>query len=132
MGHDPGSLGSVELAFLAERHLGTLTTVRADGSLHVVAVGFTYDSGTATARVITSAGSTKVRNVERANGRTHAALGQVDGSRWLSLEGFASVSRDPTRVAEAVRRYAQRYREPRPNPQRVVIEIAVVRVLGRG
>jgi PPOX class probable F420-dependent enzyme len=132
VGHDPRSLGASELGFLAERHLATLTTVRADGSLHVVAVGFTYDPATATARVITSAGSAKVRNVDRAGERARAALGQVDGPRWLSLEGRAVVSDDPARVAEAVQRYAQRYREPRPNPQRVVIEIAVVRVLGRG
>ena len=31
------------LAFLAERHLATLTTLRADGSPHVVPVGFSYD-----------------------------------------------------------------------------------------
>jgi hypothetical protein len=33
-------------------------------------------------------------------------------------------------VARAERRYAARYREPRPNPDRVVIEIVVNRVLG--
>ena len=35
-----------------------------------------------------------------------------------------------TRIAEAERRYAQRYRQPRENPERVVIEIAVDRLLG--
>ncbi|MBW3648816.1 MAG: hypothetical protein KY440_13790 [Actinobacteria bacterium] len=35
-------------------------------------------------------------------------------------------------VLEAVRRYALRYREPAVNRARVVIEIAVDRVLGRG
>ncbi len=132
MAHDPRGLGAAELRFLDERHLATLTTVRADGTLHVVAVGFTYDAETATARVITSAGSAKVRHVEAAGGRARAALGQVDGPRWLSLEGVAVVSHDPARVADAVQRYTRRYREPRPNPQRVVIEIAVSRVLGRG
>ncbi|MDN5750845.1 MAG: acyltransferase, partial [Pseudonocardia sp.] len=33
-------------------------------------------------------------------------------------------------VADAERRYARRYRVPRVNPERVVIEIAVRRVLG--
>ena len=42
------------------------------------------------------------------------------------------MSDDPERVAEAVRRYALRYRQPAENPRRVVIEIAVDRVLGRG
>jgi hypothetical protein len=40
------------------------------------------------------------------------------------------VSDDPARVEDAVRRYAKRYREPRPNPQRVVIEITITKVLG--
>jgi hypothetical protein len=33
-------------------------------------------------------------------------------------------------VEDAVRRYAKRYREPRVNPQRVVIEITISKVLG--
>jgi hypothetical protein len=40
------------------------------------------------------------------------------------------VRRDPESVAEAERRYAERYRNPRPNPERVVLEIAVTRLLG--
>lgn len=52
------------------------------------------------------------------------------GGRWSTLEGEATVSREEGAVAEAVRRYAERYRQPRPNPDRVVIEIAVTRVMG--
>ena len=37
---------------------------------------------------------------------------------------------DPQSVRDAEQRYAARYRVPRANPQRVVIEIAVDRVLG--
>ena len=37
---------------------------------------------------------------------------------------------DAASVADAVERYAQRYRQPRVNPARVVIEISVDRVLG--
>ena len=46
------------------------------------------------------------------------------------MEGVPTVSDEPTRVAEAVRRYALRYRQPSENPARVVLEIAVDRVLG--
>jgi F420H(2)-dependent biliverdin reductase len=116
------------LAFLAERHLGTLSTVRRDGTLHVCAVGFTWDAAAGLVRVITGDGTQKVRNVEE---RRRAAVGQVDGRRWLSLEGTARVARGPAAVAEAVARYAARYQEPRANPARVAIEIAVERVLGR-
>ncbi|GAC48453.1 hypothetical protein GOACH_05_03220 [Gordonia aichiensis NBRC 108223] len=127
MPRTPDNLGSAALDFLSERHLATLATLRPDGTPHVVAVGFTYDPDTRIARVITRDGSQKVRNAERGG---YAAVSNVDGPRWLTLEGTATVHRDRDRVAEAERRYAQRYREPKPNPQRVVIEIAVRRVLG--
>ena len=125
---DPAALTPEVLAFLAERHLGTLSTARGDGTLHVCAIGFTWDATARLVRVITNDRSQKVRNVER---RERAAVAQVDGARWLSLEGRARVARDPAAVAEAVDRYTARYREPQPNPARVVIEIEVVNVLGR-
>ena len=115
-------------AFLAERHLGTLSTLRRDGTLHVCAVGFSWDAEAALVRVITREGSQKVRNVER-TGR--AAVAQVDGGHWLSLEGPARVTREAEAVAEAVARYTARYQEPRPNAERVAIEISVERILGR-
>jgi hypothetical protein len=59
-----------------------------------------------------------------------AVLSQVDGARWLSLEGTSSVSDEPEAVRDAELRYAQRYRTPRVNPRRVVIEVRVERVLG--
>ena len=129
MALDPAALPAEVLAFLAERHLATLTTLRPDGSPHVVAVGFTYDADARLVRVITDGASRKARNAA-AGGR--AVVAQVDGPRWLALEGVAAVSDDPARVAEAVRRYGERYRTPRENPTRVVVEIAVDRVLGRG
>ena len=129
MSLDPRALPEPVLDFLAQRHLATLTTVRADGSPHVVAVGFTWDDETGLARVITNGTSRKVAHA-RLGGR--AVVAQVDGPRWLSLEGVVTVSDDPERIAEAVRRYAQRYRQPAENPLRVVLEITVDRVLGRG
>ena len=127
MAIDPAALNPAALAFLAERHLATLTTLRPDGTPHVVAVGFTWDDKAGVARVITDGGSRKAAHV-RAGSR--AVVAQVDGPRWISLEGPAEVSSDPSRVEEAVRRYAGRYRVPRENPTRVVIEIRVDRVLG--
>ena len=125
---DPGNPGDLVEAFLAEHHLATLTTLRADGSPHVVAVGFTYVPGERRARVITFAGSVKARNASR-GGR--AALCQVDGGRWLTLEGAVRVTGDPDDVATAVRMYAARYRQPGERDDRVAIEIEVDRILGR-
>ena len=58
------------------------------------------------------------------------AVCQVDGRRWVTLEGTAVVRDDAASVADAVERYALRYRQPRVNPARVVIEISVDRILG--
>ena len=128
MSHDPQAPGPGLLAFLAERHLATLTTLRADGSPHAVPVGVTYDAATRTARVITSGSSVKAGHVR--DGQHRVAVCQVDGRRWVTLEGTAVVRDDPAAVADAVARYAVRYRQPRENPARVVIEISVDRVLG--
>jgi len=126
--HDPHDLPPGLLELLTERHLATLTTLRADGSPHVVPVGVTYDAATATARVITSGTSAKARHVR--DGQPRVAVCQVDGRRWITLEGTAVVRDDPASVADAVERYARRYRQPRVNPARVVLEISVDRVLG--
>lgn len=128
MAHDLDNLSEAVLAFLGERHLAMLTTTAPDGHLHVTAVGFTYDPTDHVVRIITSGKSQKARNAAR-GGR--AAVGQVDGARWLSLEGAAAVSSDPDRVAKAVSAYGARYRPPGDNPERVVLEIAVERILGR-
>ena len=60
---DPAALTPEVLAFLAERHLGTLSTARGDGTLHVCAIGFTWDATARLVRVITNDRSQKVRVV---------------------------------------------------------------------
>lgn len=131
---DPAALDEPYLAFWRERHLCTLTTLRPDGSPHVVPVGVTYDAGARLARVITSGSSAKARYVAAAGeAGARVAVCQVDGRRWATLEGRARVRTAPDEVAEAERRYAERYQHaPRPNPARVVIEIEVERALGNG
>lgn len=128
MSFDPTLLPSAALPFLTERHLATLTTVRADGTPHVVPVGFTWDDEKRLARVITSGGSVKARNAGLAGAR--AVLCQLAGRYWLTLEGPVRVLTDPDSVQDAEQRYTVRYRPPRVNPQRVVLEIAVDKALG--
>lgn len=128
MALDLDHLPDAVMAFLAERHLATLTTLRANGSPHVVPVGFSYDAAIRLVRIITFTPSTKVANARR-GGR--GAVSQVDGGRWLTLEGTVSVTDDANRVAAAVAGYAQRYREPGERPDRVAIEIVVDRIMGR-
>ena len=123
----PHDLSPEALEFMAVRHLATLTTLRPAGSPHVVPVGFTWDPERSLARVITSRASRKARN---AAAGCPAVLCQVEGRHWLSLQGTARVLDDAESVADAVERYAACYREPRPNPERVVIAIDVASVFG--
>lgn len=127
MSLDPRELPATALEFLRERHLATLTTLRKDGSPHVVPVGFTWDDDTGLVRIITGGDTTKASNAMR-GGR--AVVCQFESWRWITLEGPVSVLVHPEPVAEAVRRYAERYRQPRENPARVVLQIQVDRVLG--
>lgn len=124
----PADLDDAALAFLTERHLATFSLCRADGSIQVVPVGVTYDDGVA--RIITRSGSVKARRLARTPG-LRATVCQVDGGRWLSLEGPAIVTDDPVRVDRAVELYTARYRQPEDREDRVAIEIQVDRVSGR-
>lgn len=120
--------GDDVLGFLRDRHLATLTTLRADGSPHVVPVGFGYSNDERVVRIITFAGSQKAVNAER-GGR--AAVSQVDGGRWLTLEGDSRLITDADGVAAAVDAYTARYQAPRQRDDRVAIEIHVDRIMGR-
>lgn len=128
MAFDLDHLDDGVLQFLTDRHLATLTVLRPDGSPHVAPVGFTYDHTARLVRIITRAGSRKVEHAE-ATGR--AAVCQVDGGRWLTLEGRVRVARDPEAIAVAVAAYAGRYRQPGERDDRVALELAVDRIMGR-
>lgn len=141
--------------FVIERHVATLTTLRPDGTPHVVPVAFTWDVATGVAWMTSEDGSAKVRNVEAAQGKGAAGTGaaatgtgtgtatgtdtatgargalcQVSGGRWVTFEGELTVSRDPAVIADAERRHAVRYGPLDPDPRRVVLRLVVDRVLG--
>jgi PPOX class probable F420-dependent enzyme len=133
MALDIDQLDDDVLTFLRERHLATLTTLREDGSPHVVAVGFSYDVDKKVARVITWATSQKAVNAGRMQtSGQRAAVCQVDGGRWLALEGRVRLVTDPDSVRPGIEGYAERYREPKTRDDRAVVEIDVDRILGRG
>ncbi|RFU82738.1 TIGR03618 family F420-dependent PPOX class oxidoreductase [Streptomyces triticagri] len=130
---DPRNPSAPYLSFWREKHVCTLTTLRPDGTPHVAPVGVTYDPEAGLARVITSGSSRKARNVLAAGeAGAPVAVCQVAGRHWATLEGRATVRTEPDRIADAEARYAERYgRGPRVNPERVVLEIALTRALGR-
>jgi PPOX class probable F420-dependent enzyme len=118
-------------AFWRERRLCTVTTLRPDGSPHVVPMGVVLDPETDLAWAITSGSSRKARNIRAAApaGALFAAC-QVEGRRWSTVEGLVVVLDDPDSVRRAEQLYAERYKVPRDNPDRVALQVAVTRVLG--
>ena len=121
-------LTATQIDFVRENILATLTTLRADGSPHVVPVGFTYDPDQNLVRVITFAKSMKARHAAQ-GGR--AVVSQVDRGRWITIEGAVRLRIEADIVARAVEAYADRYRHPKGREDRVVIEILIDKVMGR-
>lgn len=125
-------LNPEQLVFVTERHLATLTTLRADGTPHVVPVAFTWDADAGVLRITTNRGSVKARNARLPGadgGAPRAAVCQVEGGRWITLEGTIEVVDDPDEVADAVVRYGRRYRALSPNPERVVLRLTPDKVM---
>lgn len=114
------------VAFWRERHLCTVTSIRPDGGLHVTPMGIVIDPEAGLAWGITSSRSRKARNLVCGG---QIAVCQVDGRWWSSLAGTATIDADPDVVRQAEERYAERYRTPRVNPDRVAVRIEVERVL---
>ena len=129
MGRVPTDLTFPEplVAFWRERHLCTVTTLRRDGTPHVVPMGIVLDPE-AESRL----GDHLRRLAEGAERAPYppVAVCQVDGRQWSTLEGRGEVLEDEDSVAEAVRRYTERYRQPRVNPTRVALRIQLTRLLG--
>ncbi|MFH9439104.1 MULTISPECIES: pyridoxamine 5'-phosphate oxidase family protein [Streptomyces] len=120
---------SVQAFLTGTALVAAFTTMRPDGTPHVAPVRFTWDADAQLARVMTVRSSRKARNLLATPGAP-VALCQVDGFRWVTLEGAGTVVTDPERVALGARLYAKRYWSAPPTPSdRVVIEIAVDRVL---
>ena len=128
MNFDPPQLTATQIEFVRENILATLTTLRADGSPHVVPVGFTYDQDQHLVRVITFAKSMKARHAAQ-GGR--AVVSQVDRGRWITIEGTVRLRTEADVIAKAVDAYAARYRQPKVREDRVVIEIVIDKVMGR-
>ena len=125
----PDDLDDAACAFFDERHIGTLVTLRADGTPHAVPVGFMYDHPARRLRIIAPAGTVKVANARRGG---PAVVSVVDGGRWATFEGRASVHDDPTSIGRTLDAYRAKYGPPHGAQEAYVsVEITVARVLGR-
>lgn len=117
--------------FLTVRHLATLSVAVSGTELHSSPVGFMWDHATGRALVITYAAAKKVRLIDAAQSLS-STLTQVDGGRWLTLHGQATVTADTDVCADAVERYVQRYGPARDlGDERRTIIVEVTKILGR-
>ena len=114
------------LDFLTERHLATLTTLRRDGRRTSCRSVSPTSRPTRIARVITS--RRLGQGPQRRPRRGRRALCQVDRARWLTLSR-PGAGRHRSRSGRRRRTpYAERYRQPRVNPKRVVLIMTVTSV----
>jgi PPOX class probable F420-dependent enzyme len=128
MAFTPEALTPEMIDFLTVRHLATLTTQRRDGSPHVVPVGFSYDAADRRVRIISGAGSQKARNAARGS---VGLVCQVDGGRWLTLEGRCELRTDDASLAKCGAGYEARYGHPPRRAGWASLEIVVERCFGR-
>jgi PPOX class probable F420-dependent enzyme len=112
-------------AFLDEGRRVHVATHGPGQAMHLVPLSYVMIDGRLT--LWTDGDSQKVANLRR---DPRVAVCQVDRGRWSTLEGTAEVLEDADSVADAVRRYAERYRQPRENPERVAVRITITRVIG--
>lgn len=115
------------LEFWTERHVCSLSTLDPGGRPHAVPVGAALDHELRCAWIITGGGTQKVANLRR---DPRLAINQVDGARWSTIVGTAEVLSDADAVARACAHYAERYKPPRANPERVAVRVTLTRVLG--
>jgi len=116
-------------AFLAERHLASLTSIKMNGDLHVVPVAFVWVNEEHTIRIVTRAHSVKVKN---ADAGSPGVLSFVDRGRWMSLHGTLTVRREPDRIQDTLDRYAARNGPAREtDAERVSLELIVDFARGR-
>lgn len=123
-------LNPEQRVFVTERHLATLSTHRKDGSIHVVPVAFTWDQDQGVARITTNRTSVKAKNARgHDDAASRGSICQVEGGRWITLEGELSVLEDEAAVRDAEARYSKRYRQLEENPERIVLELRVDKVM---
>ena len=127
----PDQAGPAFAGFITDRYLAVLTLVRPNGQPHTTPGGFTWDQAAGLARVITWSGSMKSRLLEA--GELAGTICQLDGGRWVTMEGPCSVTGEPGACADAMARYAARYTQPKDRgSERRVITMAVERILASG
>jgi hypothetical protein len=125
---DPAELNESMLEFLTAKHLATLTTLRPDGTPHVVPVGFTYVASERRIRIVTRSHSRKARN---ASAGSTGLVCQFDGGRWLTLQGQCELHTDEASTIRCGELYEARYGHPPRRPGWASLEIIVDRCFGR-
>ena len=128
-------LSDAQRAFLQDNpFVGTVTTLRADGSPHSTVVW--VDTEGDTVRFNTARGRAKVRHLVRDPRISFVVIDPQDQYRWVGVTGTAELTEEGAdeHIDALARKYLGEDSYPfrKPSEQRVTVRIAVDRVDGIG
>ena len=122
-----------ERDFLAEPHVGTVTTLRPDGSPHSTVVWVDVDDEGVLFN--TAIGRAKEQNLQRDPRVSMLVLDPRDVHRWLAVDGTAELTTEGAR--EHIDRLHDKYVGPGsfhhvPGEQRIIVRIRADRIESHG
>jgi len=127
------TLTAREREFLTEPHVGTVTTLRPDGSPHSTVVW--VDADDEGALFNTAVGRAKERYLRRDPRVSMLVLDPRDPHRWLAVDGTVELSTDGAR--EHIDRLHDKYVGPgsfthAPGEERIIVRIRAERIESHG
>ena len=132
MARDPHDLGPEVLAFLTERHLATLTTLRADGSPHATVVWVDGEGDLVRINITTT--RAKYRHLRRDARVAVLVVDRGDPYRWLAVDGHAELTEEgaEAHIHGLSRKYFGRDYVLPPGERRVLVRVRPERVHAYG
>src|SRR5947207_1531934 len=119
--------------FIAENpYVGTVTTLRPDGSPHSTIVWVDWDGGDVLFN--TAAGRVKARNLERDLRVSVLVADRADGYRWVGVRGAAELTSEGAdeHIDKLARKYTGEGWRPKPDERRLLVRVRPERVSAYG
>ena len=119
--------------FIAENpYVGTVTTLRQDGSPHNTIVWIDWDGEHVLFN--TAAGRVKPRNLERDPRVSVLVADRADGYRWVGVRGAAELTSEGAdeHIDKLARKYTGEGWRPKPDERRLLVRVRPERVSAYG